>query len=160
MRGEAASLFELSRVTRKAAVFDPDKLNFINQEHLKRLDFMVRLSMVRPFWLEAGLPVERHDDAWLAGALTLMGGRGRTAKEMAEFSDYFVSFEPVKARYTADTLPDALRPSLKDFFGTLLSLPDWSSEALEEAARRWVADHGAKMKDYAMTLRFGSLKIL
>ena len=33
-RGEAASLFELSRVTRKAAVFDPDKLNFINQEHL------------------------------------------------------------------------------------------------------------------------------
>ena len=60
----------------------------------------------------------------------------------------------MKARYTADVLPDALRPSLKDFFGTLLSLPDWSPEALEEAARRWVADHGAKMKDYAMTLRF------
>ena len=44
-RQEAASLFELSRVTRKAAVFDPDKLNFINQEHLRRMEetgFVVR----------------------------------------------------------------------------------------------------------------------
>ena len=153
-RSEAASLFELSRVTRKAAVFDPDKLNFINQEHLKRLDPMVRLSMVRPFWLKAGLPVENHDDAWLAGALTLMEGRGRTAREMAEFSDYFVSFEPVKARYSAEAVPDDLRAGLRDFFGVLLSLPDWTPENLEEAARRWVADHGVKMKDYAMTLRF------
>ena len=83
-----------------------------------------------------------------------MEGRGRTAREMAEFSDYFVSFEPVKARYSADAIPDDLRPGLRDFFGVLLSLPDWTPENLEEAARRWVADHGVKMKDYAMTLRF------
>jgi glutamyl-tRNA synthetase len=35
-RKEAVSLFELSRVTKKAAVFDMNKCHHINQEHLKR----------------------------------------------------------------------------------------------------------------------------
>jgi glutamyl-tRNA synthetase len=151
-REEAARLFELSRVTRKAAVFDPDKLNYINQEHLKRLDPMVRLALVKPFWKEMGLPVE-HDDAYLADALTLMGGRGQTAKELAAFSDYYVSFEPVKARWSPREIPDGLRAGLKEFFAALLKEPDWAAEKLEARARAWVEEKGVKMKDYAMTLR-------
>ena len=151
-RSEAAELFELSRVTRKAAVFDFDKLNYINQEHLKALDPTVRLSMVKPFWIEAGLPVAEHDDKYLADALTLMAGRGRTAKEMSEFSDYFVSFEPVKARYTPEGLDTA---SLKEFFAALFESPEWKAEALENIARTWVGSReGAKMKDFAMPLRY------
>ena len=151
-RSEAAELFELSRVTRKAAVFDFDKLNYINQEHLKALDPTVRLSMVKPFWIEAGLPVAEHDDKYLADALTLMAGRGRTAIEMSEFSDYFVSFEPVKARYTPEGLDTA---SLKEFFAALFESPEWKAEALENIARSWVGSReGAKMKDFAMPLRY------
>ncbi len=151
-RPEAAELFELSRVTRKAAVFDFDKLNYINQEHLKALDPMVRLSMVKPFWIEAGLQVDKHSDKYLADSLTLMAGRGRTAKEMAEFSDYFVSFEPVKARWNAEGLD---KEKLKPFFKALFESPEWKHEKLEEIARSWVSSQeGAKMKDYAMPLRF------
>ena len=151
-RPEAAELFELSRVTRKAAVFDFDKLNYINQEHLKALEPMVRLSMVKPFWIEAGLPVDSHSDKYLADSLTLMAGRGRTAKEMADFSDYFVSFEPVKARWTPEGLD---KDKLKSFFTEIFASPEWNHEKLEEIARAWVGAHeGAKMKDYAMPLRF------
>ena len=154
-RPEAAEWFELSRVTRKAAVFDFDKLNHINQEHLKALDPSVRLSMVRPFWEEAGLPVAEVEAArgvkYLEDSLTLMEGRGRTAKEMSEFSDYFVSFEPVKARWNADELDkEKLRPFFEAVFAS-----EWKAGKLEEAARTWVGSHeGAKMKDYAMPLRF------
>ena len=153
-REEAARLFELSRVTRKPSVFDPDKLNYINQEHLKRLEPMTRLALVKPFWEEMGLPVERHSDSYLADALTLMGGRGQTAKELAAFSDYYVSFEPVKLRYKADEIQEDLRTSLKDFFSSLLNVGEWLPEQLEQAARAWVETHGVKMKDYAMTLRY------
>ncbi len=150
-RPQAAEWFELSRVTRKAAVFDFDKLNHINQEHLKALDPLVRLSMVKPFWIEAGLDVDSHDDKYLADSLTLMAGRGQTAKEMAEFSDYFVSFEPVKARWNAEGID---REKLKPFFADLFS-HEWKAEILEQAARDWVSSQeGAKMKDYAMPLRF------
>ncbi|MBQ9566062.1 MAG: glutamate--tRNA ligase [Synergistaceae bacterium] len=152
-RKEAADLFELSRVTRKPAVLDPDKMNFINQEHLKRLDPAVRLSMVRPFWEALSLPVAEHDDKWLADALTLMEGRGRTAKEMAEFSDYFVSFEPVKARWDGKDIAEDRKPDLREFFAALLAA-DWTPESLEAQARKWTEERGVKMKDYAMPLRF------
>ncbi|MBR1672474.1 MAG: glutamate--tRNA ligase [Fretibacterium sp.] len=157
-RAEAASLFELSRVTRKPAVLDPDKMNFINQEHLKRLDPDTRLAMVRPFWEEMGLPVsqveaDRGKD-WLAGALTLMEGRGRTAREMAEFSDYFVSFEPVKTRWDGADIAEDRKPGLREFFAAILAEPEWMPEALEARARNWTEERGVKMKDYAMPLRF------
>ncbi|GHS96037.1 glutamate--tRNA ligase [Synergistales bacterium] len=153
-RQEAAELFELSRVTRKAAVFDPDKLNHINQEHLKRLDPKARLDLIKPFWLDMGLPVEQHGDDYLAAALTLMGGRGQTAKEMAEFADYYVSFEPVKERYKPEGISAEQAIGLKDFFAALLSESEWKAEALEARARAWTEEKGVKMKDYAMPLRF------
>lgn len=154
-RNEAAELFELSRVTRKSAVFDFDKLNHINQEHLKRLAPSIRLSMVKPFWIEAGLPVDAVEASrgtkYLEDSLTLMEGRGRTAKEMAEFSDYFVSFEPVKARWNADGID---KEKLRPFFEALFA-SEWKAEVLENTARSWVgSQEGAKMKDYAMPLRF------
>ncbi|MDR1378681.1 MAG: glutamate--tRNA ligase [Synergistaceae bacterium] len=152
-RKEAAELFELSRVTRKPAVFDPDKLNYINQEHLKRMNPTARLELIKPFWKERGLPVESHDDTYLAEALTSMGGRGQTAKELAGFSDYYVSFEPVKERWKPDEISDELRERLREFFAALLGEPDWTSERLEARARTWVEEKGVKMKDYAMTLR-------
>ena len=153
-REKAAELFELSRVTRKPAVLDPDKMNFINQEHLKRLDPMTRLTMVRPFWEEMGLPAAKHEDAWLAEALTLMEGRGRTAREMAEFSDYFVSFEPVKARWDGSDIAEDRKPGLREFFAAILAEPEWTPEALEQRARAWTEERGVRMKDYAMPLRF------
>ena len=153
-RQEAADLFELSRVTRKPAVLDVDKLNFINQEHLKRLDPMTRLAMVRPFWEAMGLPVKEHGDEWLAEALTLMEGRGRTAKEMAEFTDYFLSFEPVKARWDGSALTADERGLLKEFFAAMTGLPDWTPAGLEAFARSWTAERNVKMKDCAMPLRW------
>ncbi len=155
-RQEAAELFELSRVTRKAAVFDFDKLNYINQEHLKALQPEVRLSMVRPFWVEAGLKVDdveaERGVKYLEDALTLMAGRGRTAKEMAEFSDYFVSFEPVKSRWNAENID---KEKLKPFFEAIFAHENWKAAELEDIARSWISGHeGAKMKDYAMPLRF------
>ncbi len=153
-RQEAADLFELSRVTRKPAVLDVDKLNFINQEHLKRLDPMTRLAMVRPFWEAMGLPVKEHGDEWLAEALTLMEGRGRTAREMAEFTDYFLSFEPVKARWDGSALTADERGLLKEFFAAMTGLPDWTPAGLEAFARSWTAERNVKMKDCAMPLRW------
>ena len=153
-RQEAADLFELSRVTRKPAVLDVDKLNFINQEHLKRLDPMTRLAMVRPFWEAMGLPVKEHGDEWLAEALTLMEGRGRTAREMAEFTDYFLSFEPVKARWDGSALTADERGLLKEFFTAMTGLVDWTPAGLEAFARSWTAERNVKMKDCAMPLRW------
>ena len=153
-REEAIPLFSLERVIRKPSVFDFDKLDHINQAHLQRLHPMERLKMVKPFWIEMGLPVQDHSDEYLADALTLMNGRGQTAKRMAEYSDYFVSFQSVKTRYDASDVPEEQKANLRAFCNEILSTGEWKHEALEETARVWAERNNVKMKECAMPLRF------
>lgn len=84
-----------------------EKLNHINQEHIYLLDPYKRVELVTPFWKELGLDVERHDKKYLAKALELLGGRGQTLKEVAEYSDYLLDFEVVKERYDGKDLTES-----------------------------------------------------
>ena len=152
-RHEAAALFDLARVTRKPAVFDMDKLNFINQEHLKMLDPEVRLSLVEPFWKEAGLPVDAFERRYLRDALTLMGGRGQTIKELASYASYFLSYDIVRERYDGKDVSEEQKTLLKDFFSELLSCAPWETEQLEAFTREWANAKAIKIKELAMPLR-------
>ena len=152
-RHEAAALFDLARVTRKPAVFDMDKLNFINQEHLKMLDPEVRLSLVEPFWKEAGLPVDAFERRYLRDALTLMGGRGQTIKELASYASYFLSYDIVRERYDGKDVTEEQKTLLKDFFSELLSCAPWETEHLEAFTREWANTKAIKIKELAMPLR-------
>ncbi|MDR1943267.1 MAG: glutamate--tRNA ligase [Synergistaceae bacterium] len=153
-RKTATDLFELSKVTKKAAVFDMDKLNFVNQEHLKIMDPSLKRKTVEPFWAELGLFPQRHAQKYLEDALTLMGGRGRTTRELAEYSDYFVDFFPVKERYDASDITEERAPVLKKFFGAFADLPEWNPEEMETFARAWCEENSVQLKEVALPLRW------
>ncbi|MDR1471990.1 MAG: glutamate--tRNA ligase [Synergistaceae bacterium] len=152
----AARAFELSNVTKKPAVFDTDKLNYVNQEHLKAMSPAARREAVEPFWRDLGLRYERHPREYTENALTLMGGRGRTTRELAEYSDYFVDFEPVKSRYDASETDGPHRGTLREFFGALydkFGTSGWEAAKLEEFAREWCGENGVSLKEIAMPMR-------
>jgi len=153
-RDEAVKLFEIHRVTKRAAVFDMDKLNFINQEHVKALPKTERLDLALPFWKEMALPVDCHDPEYLADALELMDGRGQTLKKMAEFSDYFLSFDAVKNRYDGSALDEAKKPILRRFYEEMLKNEPWRAEMMEALARKWGETEGIGLKEIAMPLRY------
>lgn len=146
--------FELSKVTKKPAVFDMDKLNFVNQEHLKAMDPSERRKIVEPFWTELGLSPEKYAAQYLEDALTLMGGRGKTTRELAEYSDYFIDFAPVKDRYDASEIaPDRL-PVIQKFFSAFVDSSDWHAPEMEAFARQWCESNGVSLKEIAMPLRW------
>lgn len=156
-RDPAAQVFELAKVTRKAAVFDMDKLNFVNQEHIRRMDPRERLALVRPFWSEMDIDTSKFEDGFLADALTLMGGRGKTAKELAEYTDYFVDFERAAARYDVSSMTAETRDRLCRFFSGLMdgcSGDQWNVEAMERFARMWCEKSSVPLKEIAMPLRW------
>jgi len=153
-RAEAVKLFEIQRVTKRAAVFDMDKLNFINQEHVKALPKMERLERILPFWRELLMPVDCHSPAYLADSLELMEGRGQTLKRMAEFSDYFLSFDVVKNRYDGLVLDEVKKPVLRRFYEELLKIDPWKAEVMETLARKWGETEGIALKEIAMPLRY------
>jgi glutamyl-tRNA synthetase len=88
-REEAVSLFELSRVTKKAAVFDMDKCNHINQGTSQAVfsgdAFCTCLALLEG----TRASVESHSAPFSRRHWVLMGGRGQTTRELAEYSDTF-----------------------------------------------------------------------
>jgi len=151
---EAIRMFDLKRVTKRAAVFDMEKLNHINQAHINLLDPYKRVELVIPFWKELGLNVERHDKEYLAKALELLEGRGQTLKEVAEYSDYLLDFEVVKKRYDASDLTETQKDIMKEFSRELVNIDEWDAIKMAEFTKSWAAQKGLKMKDIAMPLRW------
>jgi glutamyl-tRNA synthetase len=153
----AVKKFELSKVTKKPAVFDMNKLNFVNQEHLKAMRPEDRKNAICPFWSDLGLHPELFGEKFLEEALTLMGGRGKTMKELAEFSDYFLDFDSVKSRYSADDIPPDNRETLKKFFSAVFgrfSSDEWEAHGMEAFAREWCEANGVTLKEIAMPMRY------
>ncbi len=153
-REEAVKIFDISRVAKRAAVFDTDKLGHINQEHLWRLPKSKLLAHVRPHWEALNLPANDYSPEYLEKALTLLDGRGQTTQEIAAYSDYFLSFAAVCQRYDASDLDEKAREVLQPFLKAMLELPSWSDEELATFAKAWAEEKNVKMKALAMPLRF------
>lgn len=153
-REEAIKLFEINSVTKKPAVLDMDKLNHINQEQMKKMDPYKLLEIIKPFWKDLGHDISSYSDDYLASSLQTMGGRGQTTLQLAEYSDYFICFEEVKKRYTADDIKEERRPVLKKFYSELLNVPNFTSEAMESFTKSWVEKNESSMKEVAMPLRW------
>lgn len=154
-REEAVEMFDISAVTRKAAVLDMDKLNHINQEQMKIMDPMKLLAVIRPFWVEMGFDLLGLSDEYLASSLHTMGGRGQTTKQLAEYSDYFVTFDVVKERYDASEIKDETRAVVKKFYNALLTdCAEWTADKMEEFTKEWIAANDSSMKVVCMPLRW------
>ena len=153
-REEAIKLFEIGSVTKKPAVLDMDKLNHINQEQMKIMDPFKLLEIIKPFWKELGFDVSIYSDEYLASSLQAMGGRGQTTLQLAEYSDYFISFDAVKERYKADDIKEDRRPILKTFYGELLNIQDFTPEGMEAFTKSWVETNESSMKEVALPLRW------
>ncbi len=154
-REEAVEMFDISSVTRKAAVLDMDKLNHINQEQMKIMDPMKLLAVIRPFWIEMGFDLSGLSDEYLASSLHTMGGRGQTTKQLAEYSDYFVTFDVVKGRYDASEITEETRATVKKFYNALLSdCAEWKADKMEEFTKDWIAANDSTMKVVCMPLRW------
>ncbi|MGC9371992.1 MAG: glutamate--tRNA ligase [Thermovirgaceae bacterium] len=152
-REEALELFDLRRVTKRAAVFDMDKLDAVNQVHISKMDPEKRVELVKPFWEEMGLNPAEHEASFLAESLELLQGRGRTLREVAAYSDYFISFDVVKGRYDGSDLTEAQKDLLQGFFSQLLEMDSWDPHDMAAFAKKWSKEKGLKMKDVAMPFR-------
>lgn len=154
-RAEAVELFDIKNVTRKPAVLDIDKLNHINQEQMKRMAPEKLLEVIRPFWIQMGLPVDKFGDDYLAASLKTMGGRGQTTIQVAEYSDYFLDFAKVRERYDGSDIKEELRPKLKKIYGELLTAwGDGTPEHLHEQAQTIFAANESSMKESATPMRW------
>jgi len=138
---EMVALFDPAGLQKKAAVFDPKKLEWMNGQHLSRIETGELAAIVSPALEAAGLTTESELDArraWYLALLELLKVRARTVDDIVrQAGPYF------RDDITYD--PDAVAKQWKDRPGTaallsavhgaLAAMPGWEAGTMEETLR-------------------------
>jgi glutamyl-tRNA synthetase len=97
---EMTALFDIADVNKSASAINPDKLAWINQQHLVRLPPAKVVPELR--WQLQRLGIAAPDGAMLEAVVVAQRERSKTLKEMAEASRFFfeapVAYEEKAAR--------------------------------------------------------------
>jgi len=148
---ELVKLFDIADVGKAAAVFNPDKLLWLNHHYIMSGD-PERLAGMLPDFLEAeGL--EARDAAYLRRVVTDVRERTKTLKEMMSFGDFY--FKEVKP--DAELREKFFTPELAPIFSELISrlepvdLTDKAS--VEEVFKQVLENHQIKFKLIAQPVR-------
>jgi len=128
-RAEMIAAFDVRDINKAASAMNPDKLLWLNQQHLVRTD--PRLIVPHLQWHLTRLGIESNDQALLEGIIVAQRERAKTLKEMAENSRFFfgesVTLDPKAAEkhLTADA-----RSLLGELRVRFASLHEWQAPAI------------------------------
>jgi len=132
--------FDFSRVNKKGAIFDIQKMMWINGQHLSLLPADRILSDVEALWRERGLldSEAAEDRDRLLAAADLLKQRMRLLPEFADFGLYlFRAPESYDTEGQEKQWPDRKLSAnrLSVLRGSWQALPEFTAEAAEEALR-------------------------
>lgn len=128
---EMIDLFDISEVHRSAAVFDPDKLLWVNYEYMKSASVDRLRDTSRPLFADVGIDIDAHEN-W-RDVLLANQERSKTLVELVQRSRFFfeapTEYDPksVKKHFKGSAL--AVLASISD---RLRDLSEWQAEPLHE----------------------------
>lgn len=149
---ELIAAFDIRDVNKAAAAFNPEKLLWVNQQHMMRAP-LAQLAPLLGAQL-ARLGIDCSDLPLLEGVVALQRERARTMKEMAENSRYFFLLrveldEPAARKHLG---PDGAAV-LTQVSARLRALPQWSAEQIHGALGALAAELGVGLGKVAQPLR-------
>ena len=158
---EMLQLFSEDGLLRKAAVFDPKKLEWMNGQHLSRLSGAALAPMAADAFVRAGL-LEPDDprvrDPWFHQLLEFVKSRCRTLDDLVRLArPYFpdAPFEIAPALVTTHFLADPAltRTVLSEAATALEAAHDWQPATLEVALRSIAERHGVEAQAIFQPIR-------
>lgn len=158
-REELIQRFTLEGINKKSAIFDVQKLWWLNGQHLNRTSAEALLTRVQPLLIERGLLTEadaasRRD--WLLRLMDLMKARARSIEDIAVRSEPYlretIEYEPAAvAKHWKDPQSTAARLALLQ--ERLAPLGDWQESSLETALRSLAEETGTPAGQFIHPLR-------
>ena len=149
---ELVELFNLETVGKSAAIFNPEKLLWLNQHYIKTCPEDRLVEQMKPFWQERGL--DTGDPDFLRHILADLRPRAKTLLEMAEASLFYFQDEVV---YDEEAVRQYLTPEFADSLGAiaegLAGVGDYSQRGIEEFLRKIAEERATKLKHIAQPLR-------
>src|SRR5215467_8380346 len=126
---EMIAAFDVREINKSASALNPDKMLWLNQQHLVRTEPAKIVPHLQ--WHLRRLGIESQDQALLEGIIVAQRERAKTLKEMAENSRFFfgdsVTLDPKAA--DKHLTPEA-RGMLAELRARFAALAEWQAPAI------------------------------
>jgi len=155
-RDELIQYFSFENIGKSAAVFNSEKLLWINSHYIINSASEKLAELVIPFLIKQGIIEEGQslNKEWLSKAITPLKERSKTLIELANSLRYYIADdveynEKAKAKFLNERSRDILI-ELKD---KLMVVRDFSAEEIEKVFRAIIEKHNVKLGNLAQPVR-------
>jgi glutamyl-tRNA synthetase len=155
-RQELIEKFSWKNVQTSAAVFNPEKLLWVNAEYIKISPPAHVAQALVPLLEAAGLKdeVQAVSAGWLAQLIVLVKERAKTLVEMVDWvRPYFGQAVTFDEEAAEKFLTPAIAPILGKLLTRYEAFPAFSKQQWEEAFKQLVEEEGMKMGQLAQPVR-------
>jgi len=150
---ELIAYFDLDGVGKSPAIFNPDKLLWLNQHYIMNYPLDKLVAAVIPFWQQAGYLLPPDED-YLKRVVMDLQPRVKTLVELAEKSAFYFVEE---VSYDAEAAAKFLTPQAKSMLAALVqhlsTWSDYTKEGIERLLHRLTEELGVKLKAVAQPIR-------
>ncbi|HYM89396.1 MAG TPA: glutamate--tRNA ligase [Nitrospiraceae bacterium] len=155
-RQELIEQFSWKKVQSSAAVFNPEKLLWVNAEYIKVSPPSQVAQALLPLLETVGLrdEVQAVSAGWLAQLVVLVKERAKTLVEMVDWvRPYFGQAVTCDEEAAEKFLTPAIAPILGKLLTRFEAFPAFSKQQWEEAFKQLVDEEGVKMGQLAQPVR-------
>ena len=149
---EMQRLFDIEDVNQSASSFNPEKLRWLNQQHIINSDAQGLGDALVPFLQSAGLDLE-SGPAPVAVA-TAYRERAETLRDLAESARYLYSdFDEIDAKAAKKNLRPVVLEPLEAVKSELAELAEWSRAGIEDSIKAVAAKFDLNMGKVGQPIR-------
>lgn len=159
-QNEIIRRFDLDGLARSPAIFDLDKLTWMNGVYIRQMPPPELARRVLPFLAQAGHVGPDPDQAardYVSGVLLLEQERLKRLDEAPALTDFFwgdlPAYQPKSVQKWLQREPEATQDFLRDLHAALAALPAWVDEAIEAATRAVGERHGRERGELTHPIR-------
>lgn len=147
---ELVQLFDLERVHKAGAKFDPEKNKWFNHQYFGRQDNAALAKEFSHVLLEKGInkPIE-----YITEAVRLVKERATFASELWDLSDFFFTAPESYDEKASKNWKPETAAIMDELTGVLQNTLDFSSASIEAAVKAWMEEKGISMGKVMQPLR-------
>lgn len=151
-REEMIAAFDIHDVNKAASAFNPEKLLWLNQQHMMRAQPATLIPHLQSQLARLGL--HSDDQAQLEGVILAQRERAKTMKEMAQNSRFFFTDHlEMDPKAVAKHLTAAAMPMLQKVRERLATVTEWSAATIHTALNDLATELQAGLGKVAQPLR-------
>lgn len=156
-KDEFINIFDAARLSKSPALFDQQKLAWMNNQYIKKTELSKVVELATPHLVKAGLINKQsteEEKIWVENLVDLYHDQMSYGAEIVELSTLFFSDEISYEGEAAEVMAGEQVPTvIQSFREELLTMDEWNADNIKAAIKKVQKATGQKGKNLFMPIR-------